>query len=192
MSAQWRVAVLVGSLRKGSYTRMIAKEAIGVAPSTLTFESVEIGNLPLYNQDLDDQNLPPTEWVTFRDRIRPMDAMLFATPEYNRGVPGVLKNAIDVGSRPYGQSVWDKKPAAVISVSPGAIGGFGANHHLRQSLVFLDMPAMQGPEAYIGNAAKLLDANGKLTSETTRQFLRTIMESFAAWVERNVPSAAHA
>ena len=190
MSAQWHVAVLVGSLRKGSYTRMIAKEAIGVAPSTLAFEIVEIGNLPLYNQDLDEN--PPAEWVAFRDRVRPMDAVLFATPEYNRSVPGVLKNAIDVGSRPYGQSVWAKKPVAVISVSPGAIGGFGANHHLRQMFVFLDMPAMQGPEAYIGNAAKLLDSNGKLTSDTTRQFLRTIMETFAAWVERNVPSPAHA
>ena len=121
-----------------------------------------------------------------------MDAVLFATPEYNRSVPGLLKNAIDVGSRPYGSSVWDKKPAAVISVSPGAIGGFGANHHIRQSMVFLNMPTMQAPEAYIGNASKLLDSNGSLTSDTTRQFLRTIMESFAAWIERNVPAPAHA
>jgi chromate reductase len=189
MSEQWHVAVLVGSLRKGSFTRMIAKEAIALAPSSLAFEIVEIGDLPLYNQDFDDQKAPPAEWVAFRDRIRPMDAVLFATPEYNRGVPGLLKNAIDVGSRPYGQSVWDKKPAAVISVSPGAIGGFGANHQLRQSLVFLDMPAMQGPEAYIGNAVKLLDSNGRLTSDTTRDFLRTIMERFAVWVERNAPGA---
>jgi chromate reductase len=191
MSAKWQVAVVVGSLRKGSYTRMIADEAIAVAPSTLAFTSVEIGNLPLYNQDLDDQKTPPAEWVMFRERVRSTDAVLFATPEYNRSMPGVLKNAIDVGSRPYGQSVWDKKPAAVISVSPGAIGGFGANHHLRQSLVFLNMPAMQAPEAYIGNAAKLLDSNGKLTSDTTRQFLRTIVESFASWIERNATSPAH-
>jgi chromate reductase len=171
---------------------MIAKEAIGLAPKTLALELVEIGNLPLYNQDPDDEKRPPAEWVAFRDRVRPMDAVLFATPEYNRSVPGVLKNAIDVGSRPFGQSVWDKKPAAVISVSPGAIGGFGANHHLRQSMVFLNMPAMQAPEAYIGNAAKLLDSNGRLTSDTTRQFLRTIMESFATWIERNAATPAHA
>lgn len=192
MSAQWHVAVLVGSLRKGSYTRMIANELISVAPSTLSLEIVEIGKLPLYNQDLDDQKTPPPEWVTFRDRIRPMDAVMFVTPEYNRSVPGPLKNAIDVGSRPYGHSVWDKKPGAVVSVSPGAIGGFGANHHLRQMLVFLNVPVMQQPEAYISNAAKLLDSNGKLTSDTTRQFLRTIMDTFAAWVERNVPTPAHA
>lgn len=185
MSAQFRVGVVVGSLRKASYTRMIAKEAMGLAPSMLALELVEIGNLPLYNQDLDDENTPPAEWVAFRDRLRPMDAVLFVTPEYNRSVPGVLKNAIDVGSRPYGKSVWDMKPAAVISTSPGAIGGFGANHHLRQSLVFLNMPAMQAPEAYIGNVSKLLNSDGKLTSDTTRQFLRTIMDSFATWVERN-------
>jgi chromate reductase, NAD(P)H dehydrogenase (quinone) len=192
MSAQWHVAVLVGSLRKGSYTRMVANELIAIAPGTLALEIVEIGNLPLYNQDFDDQKTPPTEWVAFRDRIRPMDAVMFVTPEYNRSVPGVLKNAIDVGSRPYGHSVWDKKPGAVISVSPGAIGGFGANHHLRQMLVFLNVPVMQQPEAYIGNAAKLVDSNGKLTSDTTRQFLRTIMDAFAAWIERNVPTPSHA
>ena len=192
MSTQWNVAVLVGSLRKGSYTRMIANELIANAPNNLALEIVEIGNLPLYNQDLDDQKTPPAEWVAFRDRIRRMDAVLFVTPEYNRSTPGVLKNAIDVGSRPYGNSVWSKKPAAIVSVSPGAIGGFGANHHMRQSLVFLDMPAMQQPEAYIGNASKLVDSNGKLTSDTTRQFLRTIMSSFASWIEQNTPARAHA
>jgi chromate reductase len=191
MSAPWHVAVLVGSLRKGSFTRMIANELIAVAPDTLSLEIVEIGNLPLYNQDFDDQKTPPAEWVAFRDKIRPMDALLFVTPEYNRSVPGVLKNAIDVGSRPYGHSVWDKKPGGVVGVSPGAIGAFGANHHLRQMLVFLNVPVLQQPEAYIGNAAKLLDSSGKLTSDTTRQFLRTIMDAFAVWVERNVPSPIH-
>lgn len=192
MSTQSHVAVLVGSLRKGSFTRMAAKELIALAPSSLALEIVEIGNLPLYNQDLDDQKTPAPEWVAFRDRLRPMDAVLFVTPEYNRSVPGALKNAIDVGSRPYGQSIWSKKPAAVVSVSPGAIGGFGANHHLRQMLVFLDMPALQQPEAYIGNASKLFDSNGRLTSDTTRQFMRTIIDAFAAWIERNVPASAHA
>ena len=109
--------------------------------------------------------------------------MLFVTPEYNRSVPGVLKNAIDVGSRPYGQSVWNAKPGAVISVSPGAVGGFGANHHLRQSLVFLDVPAMQQPEAYIGGAATLFDAEGGVVNDETRGFLTKFMTAFAGWIE---------
>jgi len=116
--------------------------------------------------------------------VKSYDGVLFVTPEYNRSVPGVLKNAIDVGSRPYGQSVWAGKPGVVISVSPGTIGGFGANHHLRQSLVFLDVPAMQQPEAYIGGAAKLFDANGQITNGTTRDFLVKFMDSFAAWVAK--------
>jgi len=136
------VALIVGSLRKESFTRKIGNGLIEVAPSSLHIETVEIGNLPLYNQDL-DPDAPPREWVAFRDRIRPVDGVVFATPEYNRSIPGVLKNAVDVGSRPYGKSVWAKKPCAIISVSPGAMGGFGANHHLRQCCVFLDMPAMQ-------------------------------------------------
>lgn len=189
---QWQIAVLIGSLRKGSYTRMMTNELIAESPPSLSFEIIEIGGLPLYNQDLDDEKKPPREWVAFRNRVRPVDAVLFATPEYNRSVPGVLKNAIDVGSRPYGQSVWDKKPVAVVSVSPGAIGGFGANHHLRQMLVFLNMPVLQQPEAYIGNANKLLDKSGKLTSDTTRQFFRAIIEAFVAWIERNAPPPAHA
>ena len=110
--------------------------------------------------------------------------MLFVTPEYNRSVPGVLKNAIDVGSRPYGQSAWNGKPCGVVSVSPGAIGGFGANHHLRQSLVFLNMPAMQQPEAYIGGVGKLFDGDN-LTNESTKKFLQGFIDAFATWVERH-------
>ena len=114
-----------------------------------------------------------------------MDGVLFVTPEYNRSVPGVLKNAIDVGSRPYGKSVWDGKPGAVMSVSPGAIGGFGANHHLRQSLVFLNVPAMQQPEAYIGGAANLFDENGNLANDSIKEFAAKYIHAFAAWVETN-------
>ena len=178
------VAVLVGSLRKESFTRKTARALIEVAPSSLKLEIVEIGQLLLYNQDLEGAS-PPNEWAQFRERVAKAEAVLFATPEYNRSVPGVLKNAIDVGSRPYGKSVWDKKPAAVVSVSPGAIGAFGANHHLRQSLVFLNMPAMQMPEAYIGGADKLFDAEGTLTNATTREFLGKVMQAFANWIERN-------
>lgn len=176
------VAVLVGSLRKASLNRMAAHALMKLAPENLTLSAVEIGALPLYNQDRDAA--PPAEWTSFREKIAAADAVLFVTPEYNRSVPGVLKNAIDVGSRPYGQSVWKGKPAAIMSVSPGAIGGFGANHHLRQSLVFLDMPALQQPEMYIGHADKLFDASGNLTNEGTRDYFGTFLNAFASWIER--------
>src|SRR5262249_21217554 len=141
----------------------------------------EIGQLPLYNQDQDAD--PPEAWKALRQRIRAADAVLFVTPEYNRSVPGVLKNALDVGSRPYGQNAWAGKPVAVISVSPAAIGGFGAILHLRQSLVFLNVPAMPQPEAYIGGAANLFDADGQVAKPETREFLRTFIAAFAAWIE---------
>jgi chromate reductase len=176
-----KVAVFVGSLRKDSFNRKIAVTLTEVAPPSLELEIVEIGHLPLYNQDLEDN--PPESWTAFRQTIRDADAVLFVTPEYNRSVPGVLKNAIDVGSRPYGHSAWDGKPGAVVSASPGAIGGFGANHHLRQSLVFLNVPAMQQPEAYIGNVASLFNGEGKLTNEGTRDFLKAFMHAFEAWIE---------
>lgn len=177
---QKRIGVFVGSLRRESFNRKMAKALIKLAPDTLSLEIVEIGGLPFYNQDLDDN--PPVAWTGFREHIKKFDGVLFVTPEYNRSVPGVLKNAIDVGSRPYGKSVWDGKPGAVVSVSPGAIGGFGSNHHLRQSMVFLNIPVMQQPEAYIGNAANLFDENGDLVNESTREFAVKFMQAFAAWV----------
>jgi chromate reductase, NAD(P)H dehydrogenase (quinone) len=180
-----KIAVFVGSLRKGSFNRKMAKVLAALAPESLKLEIIEIGGLPLYNQDYDDEGNPPPEYVAFREGLKPFDGVLFVTPEYNRSVPAVLKNAIDVGSRPYGQSAWAGKPGAVMTVSPGAIGGFGANHHLRQSLVFLDIPTMQQPEAYIGGAAQLFDADGNITNESTRGFLTSFMVTFAAWVERN-------
>jgi chromate reductase, NAD(P)H dehydrogenase (quinone) len=177
------VVVLVGSLRKDSLNRKLAHALIELAPSSLKCEIIEIGQLPLYNQDLDAK--PPEQWIAFRQRVGAGEAVLFVTPEYNRSVPAPLKNAIDVGSRPYGQSVWSSKPGAVISASPSAIGGFGANHHLRQSLVFLDVPAMQQPEAYVGHVDKLFDANGELAADSTRKFLGNFMQEFAAWIEAN-------
>jgi chromate reductase, NAD(P)H dehydrogenase (quinone) len=180
-----KIAVFAGSLRRESFNRKMAKALMSLAPESLIFEIIEIGELPLYNQDYDDGGNPLPEWVVFRKRVKTFDGLLFVTPEYNRSVPGVLKNALDVGSRPFGQSIWGGKPGAVVSVSPGAMGGFGANHHLRQSLVFLDVPAMQQPEAYIGNAAQLFDANGNIANEATRQFLIKFMEAFAAWVAKN-------
>jgi len=184
MADKRNVAVLVGSLRKESFNRKAARALTELAPDGLALENVEIGHLPFYNEDSDKAGAP-APWKEFRDRIRAADAVLFVTPEYNRSVPGVLKNAIDVGSRPYGQSAWDGKPGAVISVSPGAIGGFGANHHLRQSLVFLNMPAMQQPEAYVGGADKFFDEAGRLNNDKTREFLRDFMRSFARWIETN-------
>jgi chromate reductase len=179
--AQKTIAVLVGSLRRESFTRKMAKELMKLSPGSLKLEIIEIGGLPLYNQDSEDN--PPVAWTEFRDRIKNIDGVLFVTPEYNRSVPGALKNALDVGSRPYGKSAWEGKPGAVVSVSPSAIGGFGANHHLRQSMVFLNMPAMQQPEAYIGQAADLFDEHGSLVNESTHEFARKFMLAFATWVE---------
>jgi chromate reductase len=159
-----------------------------MAPPSLELEIVGIGDLPLFNQDL--EATPPPASAAFKERIRKADAVLFVTPEYNRSVPGALKNAIDVGSRPKGQSAWNGKPCAVVSVSPGAIGGFGANHHLRQSLVFLNMPAMQQPEAYVGGADKLFDAQGNLTNDSTRAFMQKFLDAFATWIDRNAARTA--
>jgi chromate reductase, NAD(P)H dehydrogenase (quinone) len=178
------VAVLVGSLRKDSFNRKVANALSSLAPAALKLEIVEIGQLALYNQDADVPGQVPPAWQAFRDRIRRADAVLFVTPEYNRSVPGVLKNAIDVGSRPYGQSAWEGKPGAVISVSPGAIGAYGANHHLRQSMVFLNVPMMQQPEAYVGGAANLFDDKGNMTNASTREFLGKFMQAFADWIEK--------
>jgi chromate reductase len=180
-----KIAVFVGSLRKESYNRKMAHALAGLAPPSLKLEMVEIGGLPLYNQDYDDEGRPPEAWTAFRERVKAFDGVLFVTPEHNRSVPAALKNAIDVASRPYGKSVWAGKPGAVVSVSPGAIGGFGANHHLRQSLVFLDVPSMQQPEAYIGGAAQIFDGDGRITNVKTQELLVRFMEAFATWVARN-------
>ena len=182
--AQKKIAVFVGSLRKGSFSRKMAKALIKVSPDSLKLEIIEIGGLPIYNQDFDDK--PPVTYTQFREYLKKFDGVLFVTPEYNRSVPAVLKNAIDVGSRPYGQSVWDGKPGAVMSVSPGVIGGFGANHHLRQSLVFLNVPIMAQPEAYIGNSANLFDEKGNLINDSTKEFVTKFMQAFAAWVARKI------
>ena len=177
-----KVAVVVGSLRKGSFNRKMALALEKLAPDGLKLDIVEIRDLALYDEDL--EAAPPQAWLDFREAIRARDAVMFVTPEYNRSVPGGLKNAIDVGSRPYGHSVWSKKPCAVVSVSPGGIGGFGANHHLRQSLVFLDMPVLQQPEAYIGGAATLFAEDGSIANEGTRKFATGLMAAFAAWIEK--------
>jgi len=183
MSSVKKVGVLIGSLRKGSFSRRIAHAAIGLAPEGLSFSIIDIGGLSFFNQDL--EAAPPADWVSFREEIKACNAILFVTPEYNRSVPGVLKNAIDVASRPYGQGVLIGKPAAVISTSIGAVGGFGANHHLRQSLAFLNMPTLGQPEMYLGNSAQIVDEEGEVTSEGTRDYLTNFGKAFAAWVDRH-------
>lgn len=177
-----KIAVLVGSLRKDSYNLKVAKVFQKIAPPSLSLQIISIGDLPLYNEDIDTQT-PPAAYIRFRQEIANCQGVIFVTPEYNRGLPAVLKNAIDVGSRPYGKSVWSKKPAAIISVSPGAIGGFGANHQLRQSLVFLDMPTLQQPEAYFGGVSSAFDANGHIT-EKSQEFLLLIINAYAAWIAK--------
>ena len=178
-----KIAVLVGSLRKESYNLKMAKVLRSLAPESLSLEILDIGDLPMYNEDLDAS--APEPWAKFREKLKAFDGFLFVTPEYNRSVPAVLKNAIDVGSRPYGQNLWDGKPGAVVSVTIGAIGAFGANHHLRQSLVYVNVPTMPQPEAYIGGAGKLFDETGNLINDSTKELMTKFMEAFAKWVSRN-------
>lgn len=183
MSKKFKIAVLVGSIRKGSFNRMVAKALIARAPADLECEIVEIGDLPFYNSDLDGN--PPAAWTAFRAKIKAADGYIFVTPEYNRSVPAPLKNALDVGSRPYGQSAWaGGKPAAVVSGSMGGIGGFGANHHLRQSLVFLNLLMLQQPEAYVGGIHEMFDDAGKVKAEGTSKFFTDFMAAFDAWVNK--------
>jgi chromate reductase, NAD(P)H dehydrogenase (quinone) len=182
--ANYKIAIIVGSLRKDSINRKVARSICGLRGDSLDCDIVEIGDLPLYNQDYDGSPDEPEAYARFRDRIAAADGILFCTPEYNRGVPGVLKNAIDVGSRPYGKSVWHKKPAAIVSASPGAIGGFGANHQLRQACVFLDMPVMQQPEAYLGHVSDAsFDAEGRLPDGPLKELVDKLAHAFHDWVD---------
>ena len=180
--ARHKIAILVGSLRKESLNRKIALSVVEFTRSTLDCEIVEIGDLALYNEDIDAN--PPAQYERFRQQVRAADGVLFCTPEYNRGLPGAINNALDVGSRPYGHSVWDKKPAAIISASPGPIGAFGANHQLRQSCVFLNMPVMQQPEAYLGQvSADKFDDAGRLREGSLKNFVVDLAAAFAGWVD---------
>ena len=171
------VAVIVGSLRQESFSKKIALALKELSPQSLNLELVDISALPLYNQDLEEQGREPEAWKVFRDELKKYDAFLFVTPEYNRSMSAVLKNALDVGSRPYGASMWNGKP--------GAIGGFGANHHLRQVLTFLNVATMQQPEAYIGSVHTLLDDQGKVANEGTMKFLSQFANAFLKWIQAN-------
>jgi chromate reductase, NAD(P)H dehydrogenase (quinone) len=182
-----KIAVIIGSLRQGSLNRKVANTLISLAPKSIVCDITEIADLPLYNPDLDDEQRPPEAWVKFRKQMRHYDGVLFVTPEYNRSIPACLKNAIDVGSRPYGQSIWNTKTAAIMSVSPGGMGGFGAHQHLRQSLSCLNVPILPQPEAYVGNATSLFNEQGELVKEDSLKFFKSFMEAFAHWVDINTP-----
>ena len=181
-----KIAVLVGSLRANSNSERLARAIAAEAPAGYAFDIVPIGDLPLYNPDI-DTGTPPAAWTAFRDRVNSADAVLWVTPEYNRSVPGALKNAIDVGSRPYGQSAFAGKPTAVVSSSMGPISGFGANHHLRQSLAFLDMPTLQQPEMYLGNVVDWFEEDGRVKNSDTRAFLAKFAAKFADWIDLTAP-----
>ena len=180
--AKHKIAIIVGSLRKESVNRKMAQAICRIAGDSLDCSIVEIGNLALFNQDIEAS--PPAEWTQFKQAISAADGILFVTPEYNRTIPGVLKNAIDVASRPYGKSAWEKKPAAIVTASPGGIGGFGCNHQLRQACVFLDMPVMQQPEAYLGHVTdKSFAEDGSLTDPGLAKLVGNIATAFAGWID---------
>ncbi|GHV26555.1 NADPH-dependent FMN reductase [Synergistales bacterium] len=175
------IGIFVGSLRKESFSRKVALLLAEMLSGKFETRLIELGELAMYNQDLDD-NAPPA-WTAFRESVKAADAFLFVTPEYNRTIPAVLKNALDIGSRPYGQSAWSGKPGGVVSVSPSKMGGFGSNHNLRQAVVFLNIFMMQQPEAYVGGAADIFGADGKIKDDGTRGFLQAYADAFAAWIE---------
>lgn len=176
------IGIITGSLRKNSFSGSIADYIKNNAPAGYIVKLIDIGSLPLYNQDFDVEELK--EYTDFRNEVKALDAVLFITPEHNRSIPAALKNALDIGSRPYGFNVWSGKPGAVISQSPGGIGGFGANHHLRQVLAFLNVLTLAQPEAYIGAYHTLIDENGALSNEGTKDFLNGFLAAFAEWIEK--------
>ncbi len=176
------VGVVVGSARKGSFSQAIADATAGLLPPGFAARMLPVADLPLYNQDYDEA--PPAPYTRFRGQVKECDAFLFVTPEHNRSMPALLKNALDVASRPYGASVWTGKPGALVSVSPGAIAGFGAYHAARQVISFLNIFLMPQPEAYIGGVADMIGADGKIANEKTLGFLKQVAESFAAWTKR--------
>ena len=178
-----RIGLIVGSLRKGAYTRMLANAVKEIAPSNMSLVDIGIGDLPLYNQDLETDS-PPPAWTTFRKAVAGTDAVLFVTPEYNRGMPGALKNAIDVGTRPWGHSVWNGKPTAVMSLTPGPLGAMSSHQQLRHTLSVINSPTLPGPEVYMPGAASLFNEAGKLTNEATKDIILQLLKAFEVWIAR--------
>ena len=182
MSKQTRILGIAGSLRHESYNRAALRAATELVPEGTSIEIFELDGIPGFNQD-EEQN-PPAKVVELKRRIREADAILIVTPEYNYSVPGVLKNAIDWASRPYGDSAWNGKPAAIMGASIGAIGTARAQYHLRQMFVFLNMFPINQPEVMIGNASKRFDAEGNLTDDKTKDFIRQLLQSLVNWTQR--------
>ena len=178
-----RIGIIVGSVRRDSFSKKVARYLSDLLSGRFDAVFLDIGSLPMYDQDLDDGADVPPEWKRFRDEVEALDAVLFVTPEYNRSMPPVLKNALDIASRPAGKNSWSGKPGAVVSVSPGSLGGFGANHHLRQSAACLNICMMQQPEAYIGGIAGSVDADG-VSDKRTQDLLRRFSDAFADWIDR--------
>jgi len=177
-----KVGFVVGSIRKNSFSGQLAKNVAELLPAGYEAQFIEIAHLPLYNQDYDENS--PESYKTFRETVKAMDGIVFVTPEHNRSFPAALKNALDIGSRPYGQSVWNGKPALIISNSPGSLAGFGANHHLRQVLAFLNMPVVQQPEIYIGQVHELLGQDGKITNQSTIDLLKSGVNALVSLIEK--------
>jgi len=171
-----------GSLRQASFNRFALVAAQALLPAGASLDIFELAGIPVYNQDLDKQ--PPARVVEMKTRVRAADAILFATPEYNYSMPGVLKNAIDWASRPYGDSAWQGKPVAVMSASVGILGGARAQYHLRQSFVFLNMYPVNQPEVLIANAAQRFNERGELTDETARDLIRKLLAELVAWTRK--------
>ena len=182
MSRQVRILGIAGSLRRDSYNRAALRAATQLCPDGASIETFEIDGIPGFNQD-EEQN-PPAKVAEFKRRIREADAILFVTPEYNYSIPGVLKNAIDWASRPYGDSAWNGKPAAIMGASIGAIGTARAQYHLRQMMVFLNMFPVNQPEVMIGNAAERFDAQGNLTDGASKEFIRQLLRNLVEWTGR--------
>lgn len=178
------IGIFAASLRRESFSKKIARAIVEMAPEGFVFKIIAMDDLAIYNQDFDDDNNAPEAYNKFRTEVKALDGFIFVTPEYNRSIPGVLKNALDVGSRPYGQSVWSGKPGAVFSNSPGNLSGFGANHHLRQCLVFLNVPTMQQPEVYLADIHKALDENGKLKDGSVKGFIQQAVDAYITWFNK--------
>jgi len=183
--SQYRIAVVVGSLRRDSFNRRLAKAVVELAPAEFSFQESQIGDLPLYNQDDDTTQAEPVKRL--KREIAAAQGLLFVTPEYNRSIPGVLKNAIDHASRPYGQNAWAGKPAGVLSASIGAPGASMAQQHLRNVLAYLDVPALCQPEAFIHVKDGLFDEAGNIANEDSKKFLQSWTDQFAAWVKKIAP-----
>jgi chromate reductase, NAD(P)H dehydrogenase (quinone) len=183
MAAPYNVVVIVGSLRKESFTRKIAHALAKLAPETVKLNLVALHDISFFNQDL--ESTPPADWLAFREKLQKSDGILFITPEYNRSIPGVLKNAIDVGSRPYGKSSFNGKPTGIVSNSPGPLGGISAAKHLQNILPGISGPIMQQPEIYLNGVGDAFDDKGELSKDALRGVLKQYIDAFAGFVEKH-------